>query len=341
MLKKWAREVRQSFIRSDLHDLAHFRELLLHLEDINTLENSQALAEQIHERKMTQYYEHTGAPPSPKLHKMSMTIDFSVAATSLFPRRGSPKNANANPMFRLEENQQLLLNLFGDRFFFYGNRYLQAQGSCAHLLNIINLEKRFEVLFGYPLNFSQSLPQNLGLCFLDPLVEKNILQVFFPEGTIIPTRNAGRPFSTKSEVFVLKVLEGGAFLSRNARTVAQFEVKLMDVIDPEDGFLVKMQLGEGSVLTLTISNRANKILELRSLYRVRPLSIYQFPNLPKHEISLLNKEIRIREDLSVQDPKREFCTGQPRQYKETQTEPTTGTTPDRGFRRILFGNGRF
>lgn len=338
-VKRLLRQVRKEFISEDFKRLQHYKEVLMNLDAVKALESAPELAQKIHRQLKTDFWRlreqaqsaefgSLGAlpPASPQPQSKEFRFESSIMNLSntlgLKPQGGALLSTLENdPKLLLEQRKQRLLACFEDNLVYFQNRHVKGQGACLHFLNSLHLQKRFSKLLHYDFRFAREIPQNLGVSFYDPLVKDNVLLVFFPRGTPIPTRPVARAFQTKSEVIKLKILEGGAFLSQNCRCIEEFEIKLMDTIDQQDGFCIQMQIDPRSILTLAICNRNRVLFEIQLLYKVR------------------SPEIRLRARLRLRGP------GPARAQREVEGRPSRPRGRARAQKRkarfgSVRGNGR-
>lgn len=285
-IKRLIRQVRKEFISEDFKRLRHYKEILMNLEAIKHLESPKELAHKIHRELKTNYYKlreqqqsvengslYTLPPASPKFQSKEFRFESSIMNLSntlgLKPQHGNLLSTLENdPKLQLEQKKQMLLSFFDDNFVYYQNRHIKGQGACLHYLNSLHLQKRFVKLLEYDFRFAKEVPKNVGISFYDPLIKDNVLMVFFEKHTRIPTKQVARSFHTKSEVIRLKILEGDSFLSENCRCIEEFEIKLMDIIEKEDGFRIKMKIDDQSILSMGIFNKNKLLFEIQLLYKV-------------------------------------------------------------------------
>lgn len=285
-IKRLIRQVRKEFISEDFKQLRHYKEILMNLDAVKNLESPRDLANKIHREMKTNYYKlreqqqsvdmgslYTLPPSSPKFKSKEFLFENSIMNLSntlgLKPQHGNLLSTLENdPKLLLEQKKQMLLSFFDDNFVYYQNRHVKGQGACLHFLNTLHLQKRFTKLLEYDFKFAKEVPKNIGISFYDPLIKDNVLLVFFQKHTQIPTKQVARSFHTKSEVIKLKILEGDSFLSQNCRCIEEFEIKLMDIINQEDGFCIKMKIDEQSILSMGIFNNNKLLFEIQLLYKV-------------------------------------------------------------------------
>ena len=296
LIKRIARKVRQDFISNDLKRLTHSKEILMNIDAIYNLESSIDLAQKIHREMKTDYYKFKKANKNVSLYTNNMapaspqfgtkTLGFEASAmnfsTTVARKTGQVNLLSAldnDPGILLEQNKQLMISHFGDSFEFMQNRFIKTQGACLHFLNLFNMQKRFGKLLDYDFQFTQKVPMNIGVSFFDPTIKENVIFTFFPKGTKIPTKQVAKPFSTRSQVIKLKIVEGDEFLSCNSKCIEEFEVKLMDIIDC-DGSVIKMKIDKNSLLTIAIFNGRQLLFQIRLLYKVSAFTnIYLFTNI--------------------------------------------------------------
>jgi hypothetical protein len=288
-IKRLIRQVRTDFISKDFKRLIHYKEILMNFDSIKNLESPFDLASKIHREMKTNFYKlkkenktsqtlESGSiynlpPSSPTFQNKDPRFETSIINLSntlgMKTQHGNLlSNLENDPELILEQQKQLMISSFDDNFHYFQNRFIKSQGACFHFLNTLNLQKRFVKLINYDFKFTKMVPRDLGISFYDPMIRENILLTFFPTDTFIPTKKVSRDFYTKSEVIKLKIVEGDQFLSCNCRCIEEFEVKLMDVIDEEDEFCIKMQIDDKSILSVAIYNGKKMLFEIRLLYKV-------------------------------------------------------------------------